>query len=143
MRDYFENFPIVLKQDVHWGDMDAFGHVNNTVYLRYFEDVRIAYFEEIGIFKIMSKENHGPIMAHASTDFRLPLKHPDTIHIGGRCEIIGPKKIRMYYKVYSEQFKAVAAEGDSLIIYYDYNNNRSCAIPNLIRDALQTLERPD
>ena len=33
-----EQYPVVISQDVIWGDMDAFGHVNNTVYFRYFED---------------------------------------------------------------------------------------------------------
>ncbi len=34
---------------IRWGDMDAFGHVNNTVYFRYMEQVRISWFEQVGI----------------------------------------------------------------------------------------------
>ena len=34
---------------IRWGDMDAFGHVNNTVYFRYMEQVRISWFEQIGL----------------------------------------------------------------------------------------------
>ena len=43
-----KEYPLVLSEDVIWGDMDAYGHVNNKVYFRYFEDARIAYFDRIG-----------------------------------------------------------------------------------------------
>ena len=140
MKDLFEAYPIVLHQDLLWGDMDAFGHINNTVYLRYFEDVRIAYFDDINVFTLMAKTQMGPIMANAYTDFRLPLAHPDKIHIAGRCEIIGPKKLTMHYKIYSEQHQAIAAEGHGLIVYYDYANNRSCEIPEPIANAIRGIE---
>ena len=39
------DFPVCVREPVIWGDMDAFGHVNNIVYLRYFESARIAYFD--------------------------------------------------------------------------------------------------
>ena len=38
MNQLDKEYPVVLSQDVIWGDMDAFGHINNTVYFRYFED---------------------------------------------------------------------------------------------------------
>ena len=45
MKQLKKEYPVVLNQDIIWGDMDAFGHINNTVYFRYFEDARIAYFD--------------------------------------------------------------------------------------------------
>ena len=44
-----EDYPVVLEIPVAWGDMDALNHVNNTVYLRYFESSRIAYFEGLKV----------------------------------------------------------------------------------------------
>lgn len=43
-------FPIIYEQKVAWGDMDAFGHVNNVMYYRYIESARIAYFDLLNIF---------------------------------------------------------------------------------------------
>ena len=54
-----EQFPIVLSQNVIWADMDAYGHVNNTVYLRYFEDGRVAYFDRIGVDQYKQQANIG------------------------------------------------------------------------------------
>ena len=38
------DYPVVIETPVAWGEMDAYGHVNNIVYFRYFESARIAYF---------------------------------------------------------------------------------------------------
>lgn len=133
-------FPVILRQDVIWGDMDAFGHVNNTVYFRYFEDARLAYFDLVGINAFKGKTQLGPILATTHCDFRLPLEYPDRIHIAGRSTILGPKKCNMHYAVYSERFNAVAAQGEGLLVYYDYNASRSCPIPESIVAAINELE---
>ena len=51
MKDLTSQFPVVLSQDLVWSDMDAFEHINNTVYFRYFEDVRIEYFKKINVLE--------------------------------------------------------------------------------------------
>jgi acyl-CoA thioester hydrolase len=136
----FNEYPIVLQQDVIWGDMDAFGHVNNTVYFRYFEDARIAYFDKIGVHEIKEEYKIGPILATTHADFKLPLEYPDRVHIAGRSTILGPRKFNMHYLVYSEQFDAIAAEGEGLLVYYDYANGTSCEIPEVIASAIGALE---
>lgn len=47
MHQSLEGFPVVIELPVVWGEMDAFAHVNNVVYFRYFESARIAYLERI------------------------------------------------------------------------------------------------
>jgi acyl-CoA thioester hydrolase len=136
----FNEYPVVLQQDVIWGDMDAFGHVNNTVYFRYFEDARIAYFDKIGVHKIKEELKIGPILATTHSNFKLPLEYPDRVHIAGRSTILGPKKFNMHYMVYSEQFDAIAAEGEGLLVYYDYANGTSCEIPEVIVAAIEAIE---
>ena len=136
----FNEYPVVLQQDVIWGDMDAFGHVNNTVYFRYFEDARIAYFDKIGVHEIKEEFKIGPILATTHSDFKLPLEYPDRVHIAGRSTILGPKKFNMHYMVYSEQFDTIVAEGEGLLVYYDYANGTSCEIPEVIVAAIGALE---
>jgi acyl-CoA thioester hydrolase len=129
---------LVLYQDVIWGDADAFGHINNTVYFRYFEDARMAYFVKTGMLKIKETLNLGPILATTQCDFKLPLTYPDRIHIGCNATITGPKKVLMEYTVYSEQFSGIAATGSSLVIFYDYNNSCSCDIPEQVSTAIKS-----
>lgn len=132
MAGMLENYPLVLRQQVIWGDMDAFGHVNNIVYFRYFEDARMAYFDKTGVSALKEQRNIGPILASAQCDFRRPLAYPDSISIGARAVIAGPRKINVEYAVYSDQLESIAAEGSSLIIFYDYNQACSCEIPEHI-----------
>ena len=138
MRKLEENYPIILFQDVIWGDMDAFEHVNNTVFFRYFEDARWEFFNRFGVHEYKSKHNVGPILAATNCDFRLPLTFPDRIHIAARYTIPSPKKISMEYMVYSEKHDDIAAEGEGLLVYYDYAQGRSCEIPSEILGRLES-----
>ena len=63
MKQLKKEYPVVLNQDIIWGDMDAFGHINNSVYFRYFEDARIAYFDQIGVHEHKKQFGVGPILA--------------------------------------------------------------------------------
>lgn len=143
MNRLLTEYPVVLQQNVIWGDMDAFGHVNNTVYFRYFEDARIAYFDKVGVHDLKEKSKLGPILATTHSDFKTPLEYPDRIHIAGRSTILGPKKFSMDYLVYSERFDAIAAEGEGLLVFYDYANGTSCEIPKAIISAIEALEIRD
>lgn len=133
-------YPLVTSQQVIWGDMDAFEHVNNTVYFRYFEDIRMSYFDKTGISEYKKTNNIGPILAHTECNFKLPLQYPDRIWVAANCTILSEKKFTMEYVVYSENYDAIAAEGTGLIVFYDYKANKSCAIPESIVQAIKNLE---
>ncbi|MCP5325341.1 MAG: acyl-CoA thioesterase [Oceanospirillaceae bacterium] len=137
--DLLAEFPIVIHQPVIWNDMDAYQHVNNTVYFRYFEDARMAYFEKTRVSEFKELHGIGPILASTRCDFRAPLTYPDNLRIGARVVEIAEKKFVMQYRVVSEKLNAVAAEGEGLIVYYDYQNARSCKIPAEILSAMQAI----
>jgi len=135
-----KEYPVMLSQDVIWGDMDSFGHINNTVYFRYFEDVRIAYFDKIGVHEQKAQFDIGPILATTFCNFKLPLNYPDRIHIFARSRILSPKKFNMEYGVFSEKYGSLVADGEGLIVYYDYSNGKTCEIPKTIVAAIKALE---
>ena len=137
MKKLREDYPVMLSQDVIWGDMDAFEHVNNTVFFRYFEDARWEFFNRFGVNEYKAKHNVGPILATTQCDFKLPLTYPDHIHIGARYTVLSPKKIGMEYVVYSEKLDGIVAEGEGLLVYYDYDKGRSCEIPGEILEGLE------
>ena len=133
-------YPLVLSKDLIWGDMDSFQHINNTVYFRYFEDARIAYFEKIKVLEHLEKTQVGPILASTKCDYRVPLTFPDTIQIATVIEDIAQKYFKMKYIVYSERLDKIAAEGEGLVVYYDYRQERSCEIPEVILSSIKTLQ---
>src|SRR5688572_16059049 len=78
------DYKCVIKWPVQWGDQDSYGHVNNTIYLRWFESGRIDYLTRIGFDGWMTKHKIGPILAAVNCNFRQQLKFPDTVVIGSR-----------------------------------------------------------
>ena len=88
-------FPVELSCPVAWGQMDAFEHVNNVVYFRYFEDARIAYFRQVGMLEYMESAGEGPILASTQCRFRIPLTYPDQVTIGACVREMGPDRFNM------------------------------------------------
>ena len=78
------DFPVVITLPVQWGDQDAFGHVNNVVYFRWYESARIAYLDAAGLGSMMSQEGIGPILASITCNYRKQIKYPDSVHVGAR-----------------------------------------------------------
>ncbi|MGH9323269.1 MAG: acyl-CoA thioesterase [Vicinamibacteria bacterium] len=133
-------FPVVLSIPVAWGDMDAMGHVNNTVYFRYFESARIAYFQRVGFLEEMKESGVGPILASARCRFRIPLTYPDRVLAGASVQDVQEDRFLMLYRIVSEGAGALAAEGDGLIVSYDYRRKRKSPLPAPVRKRIEELE---
>ncbi|MDR3637733.1 MAG: thioesterase family protein [Isosphaeraceae bacterium] len=133
-------FPVTITLPVQWGDQDAFGHVNNTVYFRWYESSRIAYGQRVGMHVWKETQNIGPILASITCDYRRQVTFPDTIHVGARVTRIGRSSMTMEHVLVSEATAGVAAEGSSTIVMFDYNANRSYSVPEEIRRAIEQLE---
>lgn len=142
MSDVLPDYPVVITQNVIWGEMDAFQHVNNTVYFRYFENARLEYFQRTGFMDLDEAGGIGPILASTSCRFRIPLTYPDTIHIGARVSEMGEDRFTMQYAVYSEQHGKIAAEGEGLVVCLDYRSHKKVAIPAAIRSKMEALAAP-
>jgi acyl-CoA thioester hydrolase len=132
----FAQFPSVTPIDVAWGDMDAFGHVNNTKYFRYFETARIAYFTVIEVLD----QRVGPIMASTSCRFRAPVTFPDRLLVGARLLEFQGDRFAMEHLVWSTALQTIAAKGDSVIVPYDYETKSKVPIPDLWRQAIERVE---
>lgn len=114
------DFPVTVEIPVAWGDMDAMGHVNNAVYFRYFETARMQCFAQLGLGSIGQSDGVGPILHSASCRFRIALTHPDTVTVGAQIGEVGEDRFVMRYRAVSHQHGAVAADGESLIVTFDY-----------------------
>jgi len=133
------DFHLAVKLPVTWGQMDSFSHVNNIQYFKWFEDVRMAYFEASGIFDHMKTHSVGPILAKTQCRFVFPLTYPDTVHLGTRVEEVGEDRFTMVYRVVSERHERVAAEGQGRIVMFDYRSNEKAPIPPSLRQKMQAL----
>lgn len=139
-RALLADWPVVIDATVAWGEMDAFGHVNNAVYFRYFESARIAYFDAIGYTDLMQQAGMGPILAETRCRFRAPLTYPDLLSVGARVSHTGDDHFDMKYAVASSKLSRIAAEGDGAVVCYDYRARQRAAMPGDIRRGIARLE---
>jgi acyl-CoA thioester hydrolase len=133
-------FPVVVEIPVAWGEMDSFQHVNNIVYLRYFETARIAYFERLGLMQVREETGIGPILASVSCQFRIPLTHPDVVSVGTRISNLGADRFTMEFVIVSLNYHRVAAQGDGVVVSYNYREMKKTMIPQIWLDRISALQ---
>jgi acyl-CoA thioester hydrolase len=134
-------FPVVIEQPVQWGEQDAFGHVNNVTHFRWFETSRVAYLERLGMEYMTSPEGKGLILAAINCNYRRQIKYPDSVLVGCRVTRIGNASLTLANAVYSRQGETIAAEGESVIVMFDYAKQKSRRVPEELRQAVSQLER--
>ena len=137
--DPLAGFPVVLELPVRWGDMDAFGHVNNTVFFRFFESARIEYLRSIAFTAGGPGSGIGPILASTHCRFRRPLAFPDTVRVGARTTSLEEDRFIMEYVLVSDAAGGVAAEGGGVVVSYDYDAGRKARIPDGVRSRILAL----
>lgn len=133
-------FPVVVAQAVVWGEMDAYRHVNNVVYFRYFENARIEYFRRIDWLRFERDTGVGPILASTSAKFRKPLTYPDTIQIGARVIEVRDDRFTLEHHIVSEHLGAVVTEGHGVVVTYHHGERKKVPMPDEIRRRIAELE---
>lgn len=135
-----DDFPVCFETPVAWGEMDAFAHVNNIVFFRYFESARIAYFRRVGFLEHMEQTGVGPILARTSCVFRHALTYPDTVRVGARADDVGEDRFTMHYRIVSTAQDRTVAEGEGRIVCYDYRAGAKAPLPDAVRAAIREIE---
>lgn len=136
-----KDYPVVVDVAVRWGDMDSLGHVNNIVYLQYFETARIEYLVRLGMEPPGPEwQESGLIIAAISCRFLAPVTYPDTLSVGARISSVGEDRLTMEHAAVSRKLGRLAAEGDAVIVSYDYVAGKRTPLSTDILEAMTALE---
>lgn len=120
-----------VRIPVAWGEMDAFQHVNNTVYLRWFETARMEWLTKVAF---TDSSGAGPILARTEIDYRLPVVWPDTVEVALGVVATGTSSVTLGYRITSEKHGGgVVAEGVTVIVRFDYAANKSVPLDEALR----------
>jgi acyl-CoA thioester hydrolase len=127
--------------DVRYGDLDPQGHLNNAKYLTYFEQGRIRYFVELGLFEPgQSFMDIGVIMAEASVTFHAPVEYGDRVKVGVRFGKLGNKSMRVEQGILHAGSGEVLASGYIILVAYDYHARKTIPIPDVMREKIAEFE---
>lgn len=123
---------------VRWGDMDAMGHVNNIMYFRYFEHVRLHWFESLGNDPIAAGNQNGMVIVDNHAEYIVPVVYPAelTIRMGGHSP--GRSSFISTYTVC--QGETLMTRGRAKVVWIDSTVMKSVPLPDQVRALLPTAE---
>ena len=134
------NYPVKVEFPVHWGEMDAFGHVNNARFFTWFETARIAYFQAVGV---ASRRGEGvaPILAAAHCDYLEPVVFPIRLAVGARATKLGNTSFTLEHGVWAADApERLFARGSSVVVLLDYATGERVRVPDAVRAAVAALQ---
>lgn len=135
LSDFNYSTPIQLR----WKDIDQFGHVNNAVYLTYFETARYYYNRDVNHW---NWEEDQYIIASIKVDYLRPVFYPGDIKVYLRTSDIGDKSFSFYYAITFERngIEKIAATGQSTQVMYDLKTQKTILIPERIINQWEKFE---
>jgi acyl-CoA thioester hydrolase len=120
---------------IRWGDMDAMGHVNNTVYFRFMEQTRISWFSSL-MPKQEAWSARGIVIANASCNYRRAMTYPGTVEVRLHVGAPGGSSVPTYYELRVDDDPAPYADGAAVVVFIDMKSQKPVRIPDAIREKL-------
>ncbi len=127
-----------VKIQVRFADLDVLGHVNNAVYLSYFEMARVLYFTPMmGVEWDWQK--FGVLLKKNEIEYHIPVLLHDQPEISIHVLNIGTKSFTLGYELKVKD--RVCTTGSSIMVCYDSIENKTIELPNEMRKALEELKK--
>lgn len=120
---------------MRWGDMDAVGHVNNTVYFRYLEQARISWFDSVGCDYRAQAE--GPVLGTISCRFVLPIVYPADLEITLFAGAPRRSTFALHSDIRDEHDpQRVYARAEAVMVWIDLEAGKSRSLPEWLKALL-------
>jgi acyl-CoA thioester hydrolase len=119
---------------IRWRDLDAFGHVNNSTYLTWLEEARLAWLARLD--GAWHDEHAMPVLAAAHVNYRRQLGWPGRVLVQLECSRVGTTSITIAHRIVGESDRAALyADGDAVVTWVDPSCGKPVALPEAIRRA--------
>jgi acyl-CoA thioester hydrolase len=126
--------------EVRYGDLDSQRHVNHAKYFTYMEMARARYMERLGLWEGRDFDGLGVIVAQASCNYRQAIRFGQPIRVGVRTVHLGGKSWDLAYRLEDDSTYAELADGRTIMVAYDYRQERSMPIPAEWRTRIKEFE---
>ncbi len=122
--------------EIRFADIDAMGHVNNSVYFTYFEQARIHFFNQI-IGKLWNWQTQGILVARNEINYVRPVLLGDKVEIHSRCSHIGNKSFTLVYEL--KRGQELCATGTSVLVCYNHELKETMLVPEEWKAGLNRM----
>jgi len=138
MSDFHFHHPI----EVRYGDLDPQGHVNNAKHLTFFEQARIAYLIELGLFtRDQSFMEIGVILADVHITYFEPIYFGQKVKIGVHISRLGNKSMTWEQNIVDADTGRELAKGEVVMVTYDYREEKTIPIPREWKEKIAQFEK--
>jgi len=135
-----DNFNYYHPVEVRYSDLDPQGHLNNACYLTFFEQARIHYWVQTGLWDGRSFANIGIIVANAQVNFLAPVYYGQKLRVGARITRLGNKSMTWEYSLQDMESGQEMANGSTVVVAYDSHTESAVPIPDTWRSFLTKFE---
>ena len=126
-----------IEIDPRFKDTDALGHINNASFITWIEEARKPVFKEFN--SDLSIEKWNLIIARVEMDFLAQCYYGKKVTINSFIEKIGTSSLTLCHDILQENTKV--ARGRSILVHFDYNENKSVPIPEEIKQSLKKYSK--
>lgn len=138
-----DNFKFKRPVQIRFRDLDALGHVNNAVYITYFEMAREGYVKAIKL----ASDDSAPaakrfpfIIAEVSCTFLAPVTPEADLYVHLRTSRLGNSSFDFEYLLVDEAANRLMARGKSVQVSYDYETRKPVRLPDEVRKLIEEYE---
>lgn len=122
----------VTQMPIRWGDQDALGHVNNTVYFRYMEQTRIEWLESMGLVT-KQQQTEGPVIVTTGCSFLIPIVYPGLLECKMFSGMPGRSSVESFYEMRVTGDDRLFAEGTAKMVWVNVDTGKSTPMPEVLR----------
>lgn len=133
-----KTLPLLDRRTItmRWGDMDALGHLNNTYYFRYMEQIRVEWLDGMGC--PIDPVGVGPVLGSTSCTYKRELSYPATVVVTTEVVKVGRSSLALRHHFHLQgDDSTVYAVGEVTLVWVDYQAGKSVSIPEPIRERLR------
>lgn len=129
------SLPIQLR----FNDADTLGHINNAVYLNFYDLGKTSYFQTIYGGQLLPSDID-VVVAHIDVDFISPVFLTDSVEVQTMVEKIGNKSFTLLQRIVCSDTKLVKCECRTIMVGFDFKKNESKPISDKWREAIARYE---
>mgnify|MGYP003334720695 FL=1 len=120
-----------MTTPIRWGDMDAYGHVNNTIYFRYMEQARVEWITSLGYQVAPGRESM--LMMNGFCNFYKQLSYPGDLILKTSIGAIGRTSMDVFTSMaLTSTPNEEVAIGGATMVWVDLTTNKSAPWPEHI-----------
>ncbi|MEZ6090672.1 MAG: thioesterase family protein [Pirellulaceae bacterium] len=134
------DFPVIVRIPIQWGDLDSYGHVNNVVYLKWFEHVRCMYGQRVGVEVVSRSSGIGALVASVQCKYLRQLNFPGEVDVGVRSLRVSIGSVTLECLIVHAITAVPIARAQCDVVLYNFAEQRPVSVPDDIRSRVEQLE---